>query len=337
MEALLADLLDAAQAAPSAHNTQPWELSWAADALHVRLRPERAIPAADPSGVDQLHALGAMLENVMLTLAQRGLTGGYISESKQITVRWQRSPNPPPDPTLYRMIPVRRTSRLPFLPAPVSAEALAALRAVVKPPCALYVLTDTAAIDAVRKLVALAAAEQMRDRPIVRELYHWLRFSRRDPRWHRDGLTAACMGWGRFSAGLLRVMLAPWMVRCLTACRLHRLFYGGVGSQAPSAPALCLLTVDGEGAHVRIEAGRTLQRLWLTAAAHGLTTHPLSAGVDFASTRPQVFAHFGVPAGQNHVNLFRIGQSPPSARAPRLPADELLAVSRSAPQTSRRG
>jgi len=330
MDALLAELLDAAQAAPSAHNTQPWLLKWTGTELHGQINSERTIPAADPTFADLLHAFGAMIENILLTLEQRGLTGEYeiavhaMTEAPYLRLSWKPATSPPPDPTLYRMIPVRRTSRLPYAPTPVSSEALAAMRAIVAPPCSLFVLTDPAAIHAVRKLVALAAVEQMRDRPIVQELYHWLRFSRRDPRWYRDGLTAACMGWGRWSAAFLRVMLAPAVVRCVAACRLHRLIYGGVNSQAPAAPALCLLTVEGEGASVRTEAGRTLQRLWLTAAAYGLVTHPLSAGVDHAPTRPQVFAQFGVPGGQKHVNLFRLGQSPPSSRAPRLPADELL-------------
>lgn len=330
MDALFADLLDAAQAAPSAHNTQPWLLKWADTELHGQIHSERTIPAADPESADLLHAFGAMIENLFLTLEQRGLKGEYeiavhaMSEAPYLRLWWKPVASPPPDPTLYRMIPVRRTSRLPYASHPISDDALAAMRAVVAPPCSLFILTDPAAIQAVRKLVALASAEQMCDRPIVRELHHWLRFSRRDPRWYRDGLTAACMGWGRWSAAFLRFMLAPAVVRCVVACRLHPLIYGGVNAQVPAAPALCLLTVEGDGARVRTEAGRTLQRLWLTAAAHRLVTHPLSAGVDHAPTRPQVFAQFGVPGGQKHVNLFRLGQSPPSARAPRLPADELL-------------
>lgn len=330
MDTLLAHLLDAAGRAPSAHNTQPWVLRWRGDALEVRVHPGRTLPAADPTGVDALHALGAMLENIVLTLAQLGYAAEYEAADPSegpppaLVVRWRPVDRPPPDPRLYRMIPIRRTSRLPFAPEPIPAESLDALREVVALPCALYTLTDSGAITEVRRLVAAATAQQLADEPVARELYRWLRFSPRDSRWYRDGLSAACMGWSRWDAAAARLLLAPRTLRFLARWGLHRLLCADVDRQAPTAPALCLLAVEGEGAASRIEAGRCLQRVWLAAAAHGLVTHPLSAAVDVVSTRPRVLERFGVPAGQCHVNLFRVGRSTAAVRSPRLPADEIL-------------
>jgi nitroreductase len=330
MNTLLAHLLDAAGRAPSAHNTQPWLLRWRDDALEVRLRPERALPAVDPHHADALHAIGALLENLLLTLDQLGFQGDYETAdiltpaAAVLTLRWRRTDRPPSDPTLYRVIPVRRTSRLPYLPEPTPAATLEALRAQAAPPTALHTLTDAERIARVRRLVADASVEQLADPVIARELYQWLRFSRRDRRWSRDGLNAACMGWGGVEAMLASWLLAPTTLCVLKGVGLLRRLLSGVDAQAPSAPTLCLLMVKRDDVATRIQAGRVLQRIWLTAAAEGLATHPLSAAVDLARTRAQTLELFGAPAGWPHVNLFRLGRSGPVARSARLPADEIL-------------
>lgn len=332
MDALLAHILEAAGRAPSAHNTQPWVLRWSGDTLEVSIRQERTLPAIDPAGVDILHSLGAMLENVLLTLAHLGYEAEYQvsdhtgSGAPALSVRWSPSSGASPDPTLYRMMPIRRTSRLPYAQESIPPEVLLAIRAAVKPPCFLHVLTDPVAIERVRQLTAEATVEQLAISAAANELYQWMRFSRHDRRWYRDGLNVACMGWKPWEAVVAKIVLSPKILNVLVRMGLHRALCSDVDKQVPPAPALCLLAVEGEGTIARIEAGRCLQRVWLTAAAHGLVTHPLSAAIDIAATRPRVLGIFGVPPGQRHVNLFRLGRSANPARSPRLPADEIFSI-----------
>lgn len=329
MEPLLAHLLDAASRAPSAHNTQPWRLWWRGDRLDVVVPADRTLPAADPTGNDVLHAVGALLENLLLTLAQHGCEGEYETAgrldrgSPVVTLRWREAHDARPDPTLYRMIPLRRTSRLPYRPDPVPPEALSALREAAR-PCTLHALDDPARLNELRRLVAQATARQLADAGIARELHTWIRFSRRDPRWYRDGLNAACLGWGGMEATMARVLLAPRMLAVLSRLGLHRALCADVDQQSPPAPVLCMLTLTGDGVARRIEAGRRLQRTWLTAAAHGLVTHPVSAVVDVGATRTRALELMGLSAEEHPVNLFRLGYSAPPARSPRLPVDEIL-------------
>ena len=329
MEPLLAHLLDAAGRAPSAHDTQPWRLRWRVDHLEVVVPADRMLPAADPTGNDVLHAVGALLENLLLTLTHQGYEGRYETAARLdpgsplVTLHWRESSAPRPDPTLYRMIPVRRTSRLPYRADPVPPGAQAALREAAR-PCTLHALDDPARLDELRRLVAQATARQLADRGIARELHAWMRFSRRDPRWYRDGLNAACLGWGSMEAAIARRLLAPRMLGILSRLGLHRALCADVDQQSPPAPMLCMLALTGDGVAPRIEAGRSLQRTWLTAAAHGLVTHPVSAVVDVAATRPRALELLGLSAEERPVNLFRLGYSAPPARSPRLPADEIL-------------
>jgi nitroreductase len=330
LDPLLAHLLDAASRAPSAHNTQPWRLRAFPGGIDITLATDRLLPVADASGNDALHAVGAALENLVLTLAQHDRAARYdIAEHPLdvarpvVTLRWQETDATRPDPTLYRMIPIRRTSRLPYRPDPVPAEALAAMRAAAA-PCRLCAIDDGPRIDALRRTVVEATVTQLADDAVGRELYAWLRFSRRDPRWYRDGLNAACMGWSGLEAAIVRRLLAPGTLRVLSRLGLHRVLAADVNQQAPPAPLIALLTTPSDGVARRVEAGRALQRVWLTAAAHGLVTHPLSAAIDVEATRPRALALFDLAPDERPVNLFRLGFSAPPARSVRLPVDELL-------------
>jgi hypothetical protein len=330
MDLLRAHLLDAASRAPSAHNTQPWAIAWEGEAMGVFIRPDRALPAVDRSGADMLHAIGALLENVLLTLSQLEQEPSYTVADRLepdrpvVTIRWKPASGSRPDPTLYRMIPVRQTSRLPYDARPIAAQDLDALQSVVVAPCALEVLTGPAEVAEIRGLVARATAAQFRDRAVAEELHGWMRFTPRDRRWFRDGLNADCLGLRRWEAWMLRYLLAPNALRLFGRWGLIWLLTADIDSHAPPAPAIGLLTVDGEGVVNRIEAGRCLQRIWLTAASRGLSAHPVSAAVDLDETRPRVFERFQVAPGTLHVNLFRLGLSRQPARSSRLPVDELI-------------
>jgi hypothetical protein len=330
IELLRAHLLDAASRAPSAHNTQPWAIGWDGEAMSVFIREDRMLPAVDRSGADLLHAIGALLENVLLTLEQLDqepsytVADGVKPDQPVVSIRWKPSAGSRPDPTLYRMIPVRQTSRLAYDARPIAPQDLEALQSGISRPCTLKILTGADEIAGIRGLVAKATAVQFRDPAVTEELYGWMRFTRLDRRWFRDGLNADCLGFRWWEARVLRGLLAPKVLRLFGRWGLIRLLTAPVDSHAPPAPAIGLLTVEGDGVARRIEAGRCLQRIWLTAAFRGLSTHPISAAVDVDETRPRVLERFSVPAGHHHVNLFRLGFSKGPARSPRLPVDELI-------------
>lgn len=330
MDPLLAHLVEAAVRAPSAHNTQPWLLRWQESELQVRVAEQRMLHAADPEGFDTLHAVGAMLENLMLTLCQLGFEGEYVIAdnwdfSKPIVVlRWRPREGCKWDSRLYRMIPIRQTSRMKYFNEPIPTAVLEDIKAAALSPAKLYVLTDTAAKDGIRSLAAAAGVDALQNDSYTSELYRWMRFSRRDPGWYRDGLNAECMGWNRIETGLVRQLLKPAIVCFLAKLSWTKWLYADPDQQAPFAPALCLLTTQDSSFAGRVEGGRNLQRVWLTAAAHGLVTHPLSAAVDDPKSRRRVLQLFGVPVGATHVNLFRLGKSPKAARSARVPSDELL-------------
>lgn len=332
MDNLFAHILDAAQRAPSPHNTQPWKLKWDKDGLDIFISQNRMIPAVDPTSADILHSLGAMLENILLTLEHLGFEPKYevaeqiCCDTPMIRLTWRKSDKPLLKDDLYYQIPLRRTSRLAYLKEQVEEKKLLELQSYLLTPCKIYWTQDSDKILSIRKLVAFATVEQLKDQKIATELYDWTRFSSRDPRWYRDGLNTVCMGWGKIESAIYKVLLHPKMLTWISKLSIFDKLYYSEAQAAPFSPAVILLTMPTlDNPQNRILAGRSLQRLWLAAAYLGLVTHPISAGVDVLATQNKIKTLLNVLSDEPHVNLFRLGKSVPCARSPRLTVEEMIA------------
>ncbi len=327
---LHAHILDSANRAPSPHNTQPWSLSLEENGLKVYIRQSRTLPAIDPKHNDILHAIGAMLENVILTLSYLGYESEYavseeISfENPIIYLKWKNIGKKLSDIDLYRMIPIRRTSRIAYDDRSIESMILQSVKKLVDAEHHLFIATDINQIKKIRNLVAEATVDQMEDALVSEELYQWMRFSKSNKRWYRDGLNAECMGWRRVEGLATGIVLNPKFLKLSSFLGLNKFIFSSADSVAPKCSAICLITIPEDNLRTRIEVGRDLQRVWLFLASKGLVTHPISAAVDVEQTRSKVMEILDVPLSHKHVNLFRIGYSSPVARSPRLPVDEIL-------------
>ena len=67
------ELEPVAQRAPSAHNTQPWTLTYGADHVDIGWDPACALPVSDPTRRDLFLGLGAFVETCLIAAADTGL------------------------------------------------------------------------------------------------------------------------------------------------------------------------------------------------------------------------------------------------------------------------
>ena len=114
-------LLQAAVAAPSMHNTQPWRFRFDENTIEVFRDRARELPAEDPDG-RMLHlSLGAACFNLRVAAAHLGLRAivGHVVDPDRpdLVAVVELSPDGPPADIggLYESIPLRRTNRNPYL------------------------------------------------------------------------------------------------------------------------------------------------------------------------------------------------------------------------------
>ena len=292
--------------APSAHNTQPWLLSYAADEVRIGVDPARSLPVSDPTGRDLELGLGAFVESCLVVAADAGLAVDAVSDGPR-AVRLVAAD------AVYRTVFTaadldgRRVARGAYVPGPVPQDVLADLEPGLVHLPARELAADLAAAD--RWMFGTPGS--------VDELREWLRLRPGHPRYDRDGLTDRALALSRVEARLLDAALRSLAVtRRLGVPAL--LAASGRGLLRGDGSVLVLTGRAGED---RVAAGRRLLRTWLVLARHGLAVHPLSQLLDCPATADRVRQRVRPGGGEvEPLAVFRAGRPRTEpVRSARLP------------------
>jgi hypothetical protein len=288
--------------APSAHNTQPWVLSYGADEVCVGVEPARSLPVSDPTGRDLELGLGAFVESCLIVATDAGLPVA-AAPAGPCAVRLVAAGTAYSTPFTAADIEARRVARGPYLPGPVPQAVLADLE-----PGVVSVPASGLAAD-----LAVADRWMFGTPPVARELREWLRLTPRHPRYALDGLTDRALAMSRFEARFLDATLRTYGLTRRVG--LPALLAGaGRGLLRGDGSVLVLTGRPGES---RLDAGRRLLRTWLALHRDGLSVHPVSQLLDCPATASRMRGRVGAEP----LTVFRAGRPRDEpVRSARLPA-----------------
>ena len=318
--------------APSAHNTQPWVLRYAPDAVHVGVDPARTLPASDPTGRDLLLGLGALVESCLVVAADVGVpvravvaSGAAVAGGPHVpAVRLVAADAVYATPFTAADVADRRVARGRYAPGPLPGPVLDAVVALAGGPAPVPVPAADLAVD-LRTADRLLFATP----PVARELGEWLRLHPRHARYRLDGLTDRALALSRPAAyGLGAALAALRTLPVLARAGLPAALAAAGGAPLRPDGTVLVLTAgpDGalsggalsgaDGAVGLVDAGRRLQRTWLALARHGLAVHPLSQLLDCPATA----ARLARRVGATPLAVFRVGRPlAEPVRSARLP------------------
>ena len=266
--------------APSVHHTQPWELAFDDEVLHLRERADVHLPVHDPSGRDRRLSCGAALANVELALRMLG-------RSVEVSVL--------PDPArpqlvaelrvavgcaelgeteagLYQAIFRRRSYRAPFAYQGPSRGVLRKLAvSAATTGVDVHVVHSGEETRAMADLLCYAGGVLHDDRAYQRELSAWS---------------------AMFPRPLQEPATLPWsgLVRTTTHVPDRITLYNRL-----SGEAMLVVHTATDAARDHIMAGVTLQRLWLAAVAQGLVGSVLTQPLRLAEVRAGVAERLHLP------------------------------------------
>jgi nitroreductase len=318
------DVVRAAGAAPSVHNSQPWQFAVDnGDILQLSAAVDRALWVADPSARLLYMSCGAALMNARLAIrAEGGQPDLWLlphpDYSFDVLARICISPGAPPSPEerkLHDAIPRRRTNRGPFTGQPIPEPVTAAMRDAARTEGAGLHLLDNDQTESVLAASAEAGTELAANAEHRDELRRWIATGR------DDGIPLAALPHQPASEP------AP--------VRTHDYFAAVPQAKGPQVqyerfPHVAVLTTAEDEPEDWLVGGQALQRVLLTATASGISASFLCQLLELRDMREDDPPHWPGPA--NPQMIIRLGYATePAASTPRRPLDDVLDWCRIAP------
>lgn len=303
-------VIEAAIAAPSVHNTQPWLFYHLKDSVSVYSDLRRRLKVVDPLGRCLVMSCGAALFNMRLAIRMTGCAARVLPlpssrSAPDLLAVVRAAPGEPPsseERRLHAAIPRRRTNRSPFDGRSLPPHVVADLVVAAHQEGASLVMLRGRAVRRVLDLIAAANRALSGDDAYRAELSRW---TGDGPR--ADGVPSHAFGPRPRDSGL------PMRDFSLGS-RLDVATYEG-------EPQIAALLTGDDGPRDWLAAGQALQRVLLGATAHGVSASLFSQPLDVGDDR-----YGGLWAGAGgHVQMFlRLGYGPPVPAVTRRPLHEVL-------------
>ena len=289
----LDQIIDAAIAAPSAGNNQPWKWVFSKGMLFLFHDRHRSWSWGDYKAMGANMALGAALENVHLQAHKLGLKAEaellpLVTEPALVAALRFYPSSILKDNVgleLSKQIFTRRTNRKVELREPLPTNFLNQLMDITGRPIGLKLFIAESENDLAKLAEIIAECDKVR---LLNELgheefYHELRWDRKHAEETRDGVELSSVDITQSEIAGFKVA-GDWRAVSLIAEWEKGNAFKKLSLQAvKTASAMILFTVDGFAVHDLINAGRAIQRVWLFAAQIGVSIHPMLSPAFFFS------------------------------------------------------
>ncbi len=268
---IIAKIIPAMVAAPSAHNTQPWQFAVQENEVVIRRQIDRCLDASDQVGREAYISLGCACMNGIVAAAVADLVThvAYEVVGRETLIHLTFSPGPVNKHLagLASAIFQRRTNRAPFTKQPLTADEQAQLKATYE--ASVMLVQDEGQKKQLAQLVADGTFKALAEPGFKKELSQWVRHN-----WTRqaDGMPGYATG---IPAPLS--LIAPLLVRVLP---LHKQEAPVAREQINSAAAIAIFVTKEDEPTEWIKTGMRLEQLWLEVTKTGLVAMPQAAAIE---------------------------------------------------------
>ena len=286
-------ILHYASLAPSGHNSQPWyvkkkgRFDWV-----IGADPARRLPAVDPHNRELLLSVGAFTENLSLAAAGYGYdlqvqvlaSKPTDEEILKVVLKKEQGVDYP-----LNRIASRRTVRNGLKPGEIRKNDIEKLAKPLAPNFFYFPRGSEHG-----KCLTEWAIESFRDQTnrneAQRELASWIRFSDKEAKKYRDGLTPESMEITGFSGWWVRQLYGP---KDVLEPGFRQKGIDGTAKIAREGGGWVIVTSPGEKVSDLIETGRNFEKMFLLARDLKIAIHPMTQMLEEEKWRNEISKQHG--------------------------------------------
>ena len=275
----------------------------------------RQLSVLDPAGRELWISLGCALENLLIAAQAAGFATAVTYPAAQEVIRVRLSADKPQSTPLLAAISQRQNTRSTYDGQSVVPATLRQLQAVSSEPGVIvqFVL-EPSELKTVLEYVNQGNLKQYADPAFVRELIHWLRFTKKDALASLDGLYTRSSGNPEVPRWLGQVVVGgtkPKSQADIDAARFR----------SSSGAVVIASSTDDRAAWVR--SGQVYERLALQMTALGVQSAFLNQPIEVDSVRGSFQSALGLGSAVPQL-LMRFGHGPLLPRSLRRPVSQVM-------------
>lgn len=267
--------------APSGDNAQPWRFEVLRDGVYLYNIPGKDYTPYNFRERGSFFANGAVIENIAIASSAEGYEGVPelfpISDSDCIAHITFSKSSAPADP-LATCIEARTTNRKPYAKRPLSEENAKEIIGSVAAASfgTLHIIASPNDIRHFATTVSLSDRLIFEERKIHDAIFYAIRWTRKEEE-ERRGLYVKTMELPPPAQVIFKMMKSWSMLTALNKIKMSRFIASQAANGYAASSAIGMLTIPDDTKESFVKAGRTFERLWLTATRCGVSIQPVTA------------------------------------------------------------
>jgi molybdopterin/thiamine biosynthesis adenylyltransferase/nitroreductase len=280
------DLVNAACAAPSTGNDQPWKWLYREGTLYLFHDEHRSFSFGDFRKIASYISFGAAYENLNIHALKKGLEprfkfAGGPDQKLVAAIRFRPVEDrqtaqqlEPLDKAIYK----RFTNRTPAPKANIKADVYRKLTEFAESitGAKLQVFTDEKALGQLGEIIGFCDRVRLLNKEGHYDfVHHEMRWTSEEAEKTRDGIDIKTLGLSNSQIAALGVLKSEQVISTINDLGGGKALDMLAKRTISAASALCLLTLPKYELKSFFEGGRAMERFWLAATDLGLAIHPL--------------------------------------------------------------
>ncbi len=272
-------LLETSLRSPSSHNAQMWKIKYSSPGIiEILLDKQRVLTEVDPDNREAYISIGALCESILSAAEEYSLKAvieDSIDESVLLRIRFENSISKVNN-RFSNLIKKRCTVRGKYEKNEIDKKDINYLCSSF-PGMIEYYPRESKTGSAIAHLTKTASETQTENDSKQQELSNWFRFSKKESRDKKDGITPEMMGF----KGLMKdIIYFLFNERTAMKRSFKKSTAAVTEKQVDNCGGFFIIRSENNERESLLETGRILQRLWLRAVERDIAFHPMSQALE---------------------------------------------------------